>query len=164
MTTATPIYGTRVTMTITLAALATSATLVAGRESTAVDNKDVDDAIDALVGGTITVGTTPTANTQIEVWVYGSYDDTNFAGSATGADAALTPTAKTLMRLLEVIPNVGTTSNVAYKWGPVSVARGFGGVLPVQWGVWVTHNTGVALHATGGNHEIEYYPVKFESA
>lgn len=164
MTTATPVYGTKVTMTITLASLATSATLVAGRESTAVDQKDTDDAIDALVGGTITVGTTPTANTQIEVWAYGSYDDTNFSGSATGTDAALTPAAKTLLRLLEVIPNVAATSNVAYKWGPKSIAQAFGGIIPVQWGIWITHNTGVNLNATGGNHEIEYFPVKFESA
>lgn len=164
MTTASPLYGTKVTMTITLASLATSATLTVGRESTAVDQKDVDDAIDCLIGGTITVGTTPTANTYIEVWAYGSYDDTNFTASATGSDAGLTPTAKTLMALLAVIPNPAATSNVAYKWGPVSVARAFGGVLPVQWGVFVTHNTGVNLNSTGGNHEIEYFPVKFESA
>lgn len=163
MTTATPVYGSKVTMTISVASMSTS-TLVVGRESTAVDQKDTDDAIDCLVGGTLTVGTTPTANTQIEVWAYGSYDDTNFTASATGSDATLTPTAKSLMKLLAVIPNVGTTSNVAYKWGPTSVAQAFGGVLPVQWGVWVTHNTGVALNSTGGNHEIEYFPVKFESA
>lgn len=164
MTTATPVYGTKVTMTITLASLATSSTLTVGRESTAVDNKDTDDAIDALVGGIVTVGTTPTANTQIEIWAYGSYDDTNFSGAATGTDAALTPTAKSTMRLLEVIPNSGTTSNVAYKWGPKSIAQAFGGIVPVQWGIWVTHNTGVNLNSTAGNHEIEYFPVKFESA
>lgn len=164
MTTATPLFGTVQTLTITLASLATSATLVAGRESTARNQKTTDDAIDALLGGTITVGTTPTANTQIEVWGYGSYDDTNFTASATGTDAALTPTAKSLMVLLAVIPVAAATSNVAFKFGPVSVARAFGGILPVQWGVWVTHNTGVNLHATGGNHEIEYFPVKFESA
>lgn len=162
MTTASPVYGAKVTMTITLASLATSATLVAGRESTAVDNKDVDDAIDALVGGIVTTGTSPTAG-QIQVWAYGSYDDTNFSGGATGSDAALTPSAKELMRLLIAIPTTAT-SNVSHKWGPYSIANAFGGIVPPQWGIWITHNTVVVLNATGGNHEIEYIPVKFESA
>lgn len=163
MSTASPLYGSKVTMTITLASLASSSSLIAGRESTAVDNKDTDDAVDALVGGVITTGTGPTAARQIEVWVYGSYDDTNFSASATGSDAALTPVEKTLMKLLTVIPT-DATSDRAYKWGPFSVAQAFGGILPVQWGIWITHNTAVNLNATGGNHEIEYFPIKFESA
>ena len=163
MTTASMLYGSKVTMTMTLASLASDTNLVAGRESTAVDNKDTDDAIDALVGGTVTTGTSPTASRQIEVWAYGSYDDTNFSGGATGSDANLTPGEKTLMKLLTVIPTV-STSDKAYKWGPFSVAQAFGGILPVQWGIFIVHNTGVALNATGGNHEVEYFPVKFESA
>ena len=163
MTTATPVYGTKVTMTMTLASLASDTNLVAGRESTAVDNKDTDDAIDALVGGIVTTGTSPTASRQLEVWAYGSYDDTNFSGSATGSDANLTPGEKTLMRLLTVIPTVNT-SNKAYKWGPFSIAKAFDGVVPVQWGIYIVHNTGVNLNSTAGNHEVEYYPVKYESA
>lgn len=163
MTTATPAYGTKVTMTITLASLASDTSLVAGRESTAVDNKDTDDAIDALVGGIVTTGTSPTASRQIEVWAYGSYDDSNFSGTATGSDANLTPGEKTCMKLLTVIPTVNT-SNKAYKWGPFSVAQAFGGMVPVQWGVYIVHNTGVNLNSTGGNHEVEYYPIKVESA
>lgn len=163
MTTATPVYGTKVTMTMTLASLASDTNLVAGRESTAVDNKDTDDAIDALVGGIVTTGTSPTASRQIEVWAYGSYDDTNFSGSATGSDANLTPGEKTLMRLLTVIPTVNT-SDKAYKWGPFSIAKAFDGVVPVQWGIYIVHNTGVNLNSTAGNHEVEYYPVKYESA
>lgn len=163
MATASPSFGTRVTHTITLASLASDTNLVAGREGTAIDQKDVDDAIDALAGGTVTTGTGPTASRQIEVWVYGSYDDTNFSGSATGSDANLTPSEKTLMRLLTIIP-VGSTSDKAYKWGPFSIAQAFGGILPVQWGIYIVHNTGVNLNATVGNHEVEHYPVKFESA
>lgn len=163
MSTASPLYGSKVTMTITLASLASSSTLVAGRESTAVDNKDTDDAVDALVGGKVTTGTGPTTARQIEIWAYGSYDDTDFSGSASGSDAALTPTEKTLLKLLTVIPT-DATSDKTYKWGPFSVAQAFGGILPVQWGIWITHNTAVNLNATGGNHEIEYFPIKFESA
>src|SRR5690242_3154860 len=161
MTTATPVYGSSVAMTCTIASLATDANLLVGRESTAVDQKDTDDAIDCLLGGKITTGTTPTAAKQIEIWLYGSYDDTEFSASASGSNAGLTLTAesKTLMRLFTIIPT-HSTSDTAYKFGPYSVAQCFGGVLPVQWGVWIVHNTGVNLNSTGGNHELVYFPVK----
>lgn len=163
MTTASPLYGTKVTMTWTLSSLASDTNLVAGRESTAVDNKDVDDSVEIMVGGLFTTGTTPTTARQIEVWAYGSYDDTNFSANATGADATLTPDEKSLMKLLTVIPTNGT-SDRAYKWGPFAVGAAFGGIVPVRWGLYVVHNTGVALNTTAANHEAEYFPVKFESA
>lgn len=163
MTTATPVYGTPTAMTITLASLASDTNLVAGRESTALDQKDSLDAIDVLVGGKVTTGTSPTASRQIEVWSYGSYDDTEFSGSATGSDANLTAIGKTGMRLLMVIAT-DNTSDRTYKWGPLSIAQSFGGVIPVQFGIFMVHNTGVALNATGSNHELYYTTVKFESA
>jgi hypothetical protein len=163
MATATPVYGTPTAMTITIASLASDTTLVAGRASTALDQKDTLDAIDVLVGGKITTGTSPTAARQIEVWAFASYDDTEFSGSATGSDANLTPDEKTTMRLLQVIPTVNTT-NKTYKFGPFSIANAFGGTVPVQFGIYVVHNTGVVLHATGSNHEIVYTTVKYESA
>jgi hypothetical protein len=163
MPTATPNYGTPVALTMTLASLASDANLVAGRASTAVDNGSAGaDAIDALVGGKITTGTSPTADRQIEVWAYGSYDGTSYSGGATGSDANLTPQAKSLLRLLTVIPTT-STSNQAYTFGPFSIAQAFGGVVPEKWGIYVVHNTGVNLHATAGNHEVKYTPVKFES-
>lgn len=163
MTTATPVYSSSVAMTMTLASLASDTNLVAGRESTAVDNKDTDDAIDCLVGGKVTTGTSPTTSRQIEVWLYGSYDDTEFSGGASGSDANLTPDAKTLLKLLIVIPTV-STSDKTYHWGPFSVAQAFGGTMPVRWGVYIVHNTAVNLNATGSNHEVVYFPVNYESA
>lgn len=163
MTTATPAFQTAVTHTITLASLASDTTLVAGREGTAIDNAGTDDAIDATVGGKVTTGTSPTAARQIEVWLYGSYDGTTYSGAATGSDANLTPAEKTLLKLLTIIPTVNT-SNKTYPWGPFSVAQAFGGTLPRKWGVFIVHNTGVALNATGGNHEVKHTPVKYESA
>ena len=161
VTTATPANQSVVTHTITLASLATSSTLVAGREGTAIDN-GTDDALDAMVGGFVTTGTGPTAG-QIEIWVYGSYDGTSYSGGATGSDAALTPQTKTLLRLLTVIPTT-TTANQKYTWGPFSVAAAFGGTMPRKWGCWVTHSTVAALNSTGSNHEIKHTPVRYESA
>lgn len=162
-TTATLLYGTPTALTITLASLATAASMTVGRASTAIDNSSVD-AIDVLLGGFITSGTTPTASTQIQIWAFGSYDGgTNYSGGATGTDAALTPQAVSLMRLVCIIP-VSSTSNQKYTFGPFSLASLFGGCLPASWGVWVSHNTAVNLNATGGNHEIKYTSVKYESA
>lgn len=163
MTTASPLYSAVVTHTITLASLATDANLLAGRAGTAIDQKDSDDAIDALVGGRVTTGTSPTAAKQIEIWAYATADDTNFNEAITGTDANKTLVTKTTLRLLTIIPT-NATSDTAYYWGPFSVAQAYGGVIPVQWGIFVVHNTGVNLNATGGNQFVKHFPVKFESA
>lgn len=156
-------YGTLTALTQTLASLASDTNLVAGRESTAWDNKDVDAAVDCQIGGKTTTGTSPTASRQIEHWLYGSYDDVEFSGGASGSDANLTPDEKTNLKLLIQIPTV-STSDKTYKWGPFSVAQAFGGAMPVQIGAWTVHNTGVALNATGSNHEVVRAPIKYESA
>lgn len=161
MPTASPNYAAAVTLTHTLASLASDTNLVAGRASTAIDNT-VADAIDCLVGGKVTTGTSPTADRQIEIWAYASYDGTSFSGGATGTDANLTPQAKSLLKLLTVIPT-SNVSNQTYTWGPISIAQAFGGVVPPEWGIFIVHNTGAALHATAGNHEVKYTPIKFES-
>lgn len=161
MPTATPANQTVTTHTITLASLASDASLVAGRAGTAIDNT-TEDAMDAVLGGFITTGTSPTASRQIEVWVYGSYDGTTYSGDATGTDANLTPSSKMTLKLAQVIPT-DATSDKKYSFCAGSVAALFGGVMPRKWGVFVVHNTGVALNATAGNHEIKHTPVKYES-
>lgn len=157
MPTPTPVYGTATTVTITLASLATSAADV-GRESGVIDVATLD-VLDMWVGGKITVGTTPTANTQIRIYFAPSHDGTLYAGNAAGAgDAALTPSAVELMKLAEIIPVKVATSNVTFNWG-VLASRVFGGFLPPKFVVFVTHNTVAALNATGGNHSLSYRAV-----
>ena len=165
MTTATPLYGTPTAMTITAASLASDTNLLAGRESTAIDQQGTTDAIDVILGGKITTGTSPTASRQIEVWVYGSWDGTNYTAACTGSDAAKTVTAesKVSMKLAQIIPT-NSTSDTAYTFLIGSLARLFGGALPVKWGVWIVHNTGVNLNSTSANHAIYYTPLKYESA
>jgi hypothetical protein len=68
-------YAASAAYTKTFASLATSPTLVAGWETTAVSNT-TNLYLDYGVGGIITVGTSPTANTTIEVWAYASRNDT----------------------------------------------------------------------------------------
>lgn len=148
-----------VAYTITLASLATSATLVAGRESTAVSNTALLFS-DYLVGGKITVGTTPTIDKTIEVWLYGSVDDTpTYPDVFDGTDSDETVTSvnvkKSAIRLLERM-FVDATTDRAYWFGPVGIQQAFGGRLPKNHGIFVTHDTAVNLNSTGGNHVISY--------
>lgn len=158
-------------LTITLASLATSSSLLAGRESTVVDNTS-NKYLDALVSGQITTGTSPTNNTTIAVYVYAPVDlnSSTFvypvatATALTGADAAATfeATQRDQLKLGATI-TVNNTSDRKYSF-VFSVAALFGGVMPLKWGVWVTHSTGVNLNATAGNHWITYTGIKADIA
>jgi hypothetical protein len=163
MPTARPFYNAQVTMTWTLASLASSAGLTAGRQSTVADNT-LDQAVDSIVTVKFTSGTNPTANTQFEIWAFGSSDLTpNFSGNAGASDANFTPTDKTTMKLLEIIPNLVTTSNLTYVGGPYSIQNAFGGTMPRKWGLFFVHNTGQPLNSTAGNFSGVYTPVQYQS-
>jgi hypothetical protein len=149
-------YEASAAYTISLASLATSSTWVAGRESTAVSNTTALD-LDYLVGGRITVGTTPTTNTVIEVWAYGSVNDTpTYPDVVTGSDANITFTSVGIKHSsftpLGFLAVDSATTNRVYWLRPSSLAAAFGGVVPKNHGLLVTHNTGVNLNSTGGNH------------
>lgn len=155
-------------ITITLASLATSATLVAGRESTVVDNTS-NLFVDYIVSGQITVGTTPTVDKQIAIYVHaplkvasGTFTYPIATTTAlTGADAAATFEAYQRDDLkLAAVSNVIATSDRAYSFN-FSIAQLFGGVVPLKWGLFVTHNTGVNLNATAGNHWMHWTGIKY---
>ena len=155
-------YGSSSDLTITLASLATDANLLAGRESTAVNNTS-DLYLDFLLSGKITTGTSPTASKEIRIYVYGSYDDTPaYPDVFDGTDSAETVTSSDIRDAglkLAAITSTSSTSDRTYWFAPVSVASLFGGTLPKYWGVFVTHNTGVNLNATGSNHDLTITPV-----
>jgi len=162
-------YSAETTITITLASLATSATFVAGAESNQIDNS-TNLYIDALVQGEITVGTTPTVNTQIQVWVWGSDESlaTDGLDVLDGTDSAETLTSagirNGMLKLGAVLDVDATTSDRVYYVGAFSVAALFGGVMPKFWGLFITHNTGVNLNATGSNHELTFVGIHYTSA
>jgi len=151
-------YGTtNQAITVTLASLANTAF----RESTAISNT-TNLFLDVLVGGLITTGTSPTVSTNIVIYTYGSVDGgTLYSGNASGTDAAYTgPSAQ--LKKLGVI-TVDATSDKGYEFGPFSIAQAFGGVVPADWGLVFKNETGVALNATGGNHDINYQGVEGQS-
>lgn len=148
-------------LTISLASLATSATFVAGQESTAVDNTS-NKYLDYLLSGKIEVGTTPTINTQILVYVVGILEDSTWPDVFDGTDSNETVTSAGVRdgfcKLAASMFVDATTSNRDYFFGPVSVARLFGDRMPNKFVVFVTHNTGANLNATGGNHSVWITP------
>jgi len=170
MATQTINYSSNTAITMDLANLASSATWVAGRESTEVDNT-TNKFVDAIVQGSISVGTTPTANTVINVFVYAS--DTSLATTAIdvidGVDSAETITNTgvlySMFRLGAAINVLVNTSDIAYPIAPFSIAQLFGGVMPKYWGLFVAHNTGVALRNNAVNtNSFDYVGIKYDVA
>lgn len=149
-------YASSSAITITLASLATSSTWVAGRASADIDNSS-NLYFDYQIGGKITVGTTPTANTTIEVWVIPIAYDTVYSDVFGSGDANETVTSREILRacgrILCVIDVPVATSNVAY-WFQGNISEALGAPAPAKFQIFVVHNTGVNLNATGGNHVI----------
>lgn len=152
-----------VPLTCVLTSMATDATLLAGRASSVVDNTTNLD-LDHLVSGVIKTGTSPTANTTIELWIYAHHlivsGTPSYPDSITGTDANKTMTsanvkAAALIRA-PVTLVVDSTSARSYFFAPFSIAALFGGSMPPYWGLFVVHNTGVNLSATSTDHVIAY--------
>jgi len=155
-------WGTEAALTITLASLSSSATFVAGRESTAVAATGTT-VVDELLSGKITTGTSPTDAKEIRVYVYAQIEDTpTYPDVLDGTDSDETITDTELLgkaiKLVEVIPT-DDSSDQTYYFGPTGIAQYFGGYLPPRWGVFIAHDTGVNLNSTAGNHAIWHQPV-----
>lgn len=154
-------YAASSALTITLASLATSSTLLAGRESTAVDNT-TNLYQDYLLSGKITTGTSPTDAKEIRVYVAGLADDSTWPDVFDGTDSDETVTSSqirdgALAHCITIATN--NTSDRTYWIRATSVAALFGGSLPKKFVVFVTHSTGVNLNSTAGNHAIYITPL-----
>jgi hypothetical protein len=153
-------YGSTTTITAALASLASDTNLLAGLESAIVDNTS-DGFEDIILSGKITTGTSPTATRSIEVWAVAwdssawpdVFDGTSSAETITSADIKAS-----LCKPVAIMPTNNTSDRV-YSFTGVSAKQLFGGVLPSKFILFVTHNTGVALNATAGNHELRYQGV-----
>lgn len=152
-----------VAVTITLASLASGSAGVytSGREGAFIDNTTNRD-IDHIIRGKIRTGTAPTASRSINVYAFVprsiASGTATWPDTMTGADAARTLTSANVMngflRLVASI-TIDSTSDRDYDFGGVSIASLFGG-MPSAYGIYVAHDTGVALNATGANHVIHY--------
>ena len=150
-------YATSATLTNAVTSLATSSTFVAGYESDVIDNTS-NKYSTIKVGGKYTVGTTPTANTQIQIWVIPAQED----GGGTyvwpdvfdGTTSAETVTSAGLLAgfgyLAKTLIVDTNTSDRAYPFD--FDIRSVVGYMPAKCVLFTTHNTGANFNATGGNH------------
>jgi hypothetical protein len=153
-------YGSKTTITAAVASLASDTNLLAGIESSIIDNT-TDGFEDIILSGKSTTGTSPTASRQIEVWAVawdGSgwpdvFDGTTSSETITSADIK-----SIICRSVATMPT-NNTSDRTYHYTGVSAKQVFGGVLPGKFVLFVVHNTGVALNSTAANHEHSYQGV-----
>lgn len=158
-------------LTITLASLATSSTLVTGRQSTVVDNT-TNKYMDAVVSGQITTGTSPTSGNTIAVYLFSDLSvssstfvfpkaGTTALGGGDGAATFDTEQKKGSVFLAQSV-TINSTSDRPYSF-KFSV-REVLGYMPLKWGLFVAHNTAVNLNSTSGNHWFHYTGIKFDAA
>ena len=154
-------YGAQQTITAAVASLASDTNLLAGLETSVIDNT-TDGFEDIILSGFITTGTSPTASRVIEVWAIawnGSgwpdvFDGTSSAETITSADIKTS--------ICKLVASISTSNNSdrRYDFTGVSARSVFGGVLPSKFVLFPTHSTGVNLNATAGNHGFFYEGVK----
>ena len=157
------------TITISPQNVATSSTFVAGVESDQIDNTS-NLYNDVLVQGLWTCGTTPTANTSVNIYVWGSHTSAGttaidvIEGTASAETITSAGVLSSFLRLAAVGVVDSTTSDRGYPIGPFSVAALFGGNMPQFWGLFISHNSGVNSNTTAGNHVWKYTGVKYTVA
>lgn len=150
-------YGSKTTLTAAVASLASDTNLLAGIESSIIDNS-TDGFDDILISGKITTGTSPTTAKQIEVWAV-AWDGANWPDVFDGTTSAETITSSDIKNAIcKPVAILGTnnTSDRTYHFSGVSLREAFRGDLPSKVVLFVVHNTGVNLNATAGNHELSY--------
>lgn len=150
-------YGTPAALTVTaLHSLASSSTRTAGWTSAWIDNTTTL-ALDYLVSGEFKVNNSvaPTDKKSIEVYAYASYDGTAapdlFSSGTEGTEGAATVHDEEQrdcgMVLLWSATNDTGTGEV-YSMPPRSIRQAFG-FVPRKFALFVTHDTGQALHSAG---------------
>ena len=153
-------YGTATSGTGGINSLATSSTWLAGYEWFVIDNT-TEKALDYFVDLVIRVGTTPTASTEIRVYLLASYDGSTYPDVFDGTGSAETVTSAGVRDSFMKYAGTGvvdaTTSDRDY---PIQFnLTSFYPKLPKKVIVFVTHNTGVNLNSTAGNQKYAYSPI-----
>ena len=146
------------TMTVTgLQSLASSAT--AGWQSAQVDNA-TNQYLDALVQVVLDFANTAPANSRgAYVYAAGGLETGVLSNPASGTQGSITLLDVTAnaqnLKLIGFIPY--TTQDEVAESSPMSVAAGFGGILPPFWSVVVVNHSGAALASTGNT--VKWVPV-----
>ena len=160
-------YGTPTTLTITLSSLAESSTWVAGRSSVEVDNTSLK-YIDVIVDNPGGIVGTPTAiGQELRIYVWGQATAASASAISTlvGTNEAVTVSLDALqaLRLGAAISSTAASGTLTHYFMPFSVASLFGGVMPLYWGGFVSHNIGTADLGTSQTTKIRYTGITYTS-
>lgn len=151
-------YAADVAFTLDLSALAASATWVAGRESTSVDNTS-NKYLDYKISGKFISGTSPTSGEARLYYVQPQEDTPTWPDVFDGTGSAETVTnSQILDRLLSGWSGGNsTTTNVTYPIiSALSLAQAFG-IVPHHFLVFFSHSQVAALKTDAGNTDSIFY-------
>jgi hypothetical protein len=137
-------YGSATAMTVTLAGLANGS----ARQTTEVDNST---NLFRDVYVRIKTNGQTSGSAEMSVYIYGSVGDTTRSGGAGASDAAFSGQLEELAFLGTVQMNV--TTSVTVLMPSFLQALGY---VPNKWGLVFQNDSGAALHATGGEHDVDY--------
>lgn len=142
-------------ITFDISSLASSASFLAGRESTQIDNTSTNYAEVMVYVKPITghASTAPTVGQMIQLYVWGSKESlaTTAKDVLDGTDSAETLSHASILQSLKFVaaPTVTVaTAGLTYDIEPFCVAPLFGGVMPKFWGLFLSHNHTGALAAS----------------
>jgi len=159
-------YGASAAPTMTLASLAASSTLLAGRESSAIDNGASNKFLEYLVAGHFKTAASNAQVGSINVAVVAAEDDTpTWQDVFDGTDSTETVSLQNVYdQICKLLASIATTASNSLTWpfGLTSVAGLFGGNVPDQFVFFVSHNAETSTNAwsaTEGDHAIKYTPV-----
>lgn len=139
------LFGSSTALTVTLASLANNS----ARQSTIVDNTTTRHE-KVVVYVKLTVGTSPTADSNINVYLIRDDADATTPHRTDGAgasDAAITIKNAPLLKSIRV---TAATSDVPYYTEITVFDPG------PKWGIAVENKSGVGLNATGTNHWVRF--------
>lgn len=153
-------YATSTTLTCSVESLASDTALLSGVESSVIDNTTAGYE-DYLISGQVKAGTSPSATRQIEVWAVawnGTAWPLPFDGTASSLAIPVAEVKAAVCKPIAIMATTNTTDRVYYFSG-ASLRQAFGGVLPSKSVLFVAHNTGVPLNASGHEFRVQgVYP------
>lgn len=153
-------YGTPVTGSGGITSLGSSSDWTANYEWYIIDNS-TDRASHRHQTGKIQVGTSPTANTEIRIYLVVAADGTTWPDVFDGTPSAETFTSEgvrdSFAKLAAVLRVNATTSNRDYPFD--FEVRSVLGFMPKKCAVVIAHNTGANLNGTAGNHTYSDQPI-----
>ena len=144
--------------TLDLSELASSATFVAGRESSSVANSS--NYLDCRISGKFISGTTPTAPAEARLYLITPTEDTPaWPDVFDGTDSAETVTNTNILDTLPLIwsGTASTTSNVTYPIvNAITLAQAIG-VMPKNFALFFAHAHTAALKTDAANTNSLFY-------